>query len=58
MNWKDEAQNIERKLIQEEIAFRDKINLTFVQVDEGRYRVYNKKTRRFHDLELGIDVVT
>lgn len=35
----------------------DRRNLTFKQVDERTFRVFNKKTRRFYDLELGIDVV-
>lgn len=57
MNWKDERKNIERKRVQEEISFGEKPSLTFVRVGEGRYRVFNKKTERFHDLELGIDVL-
>ena len=57
MNWKDEIENIEMKRVQEEIIENQRNNLTFLEVAEGRYRVFNKKTKRFHDLELGIDVV-
>ena len=57
MNWKDEIENIERKRVQEEVIKNERDNLTFVEVAEGRYRVFNKKTKRFHDLELGIDLV-
>lgn len=32
-------------------------NLAFKQVDEKIFRVFNTKTGRFHDVELGIDVV-
>ena len=35
----------------------DKHNLIFKQITEGTFRVFNTKTRRFHDVELGIDVV-
>jgi len=58
MNWKDEIQNIERKRVQGETAENERDNLTFVKVGNKTYRVFNKKTKRFHDLELGIDLVT
>ncbi len=32
-------------------------NLKFVKVNENTYRVFNTKTGRFHNLELGIDEV-
>ena len=35
----------------------DKSSLTFKQVDERTHRVFNRKTQRFYDLELEIDVV-
>ena len=35
----------------------DKRHLTFKQVDEKSSRIFNTKTGRFHDIELGIDVV-
>ena len=57
MNWKDEIENIERKRVQEKIIENERNNLTFLEVAEGIYRVFNKKTNRFHDLELGIDMV-
>ena len=57
MNWKDEIENIERKRVQEELVENERDNLTFVEVGDRRYRVFNKKTNRFHDLELGIDMV-
>ena len=35
----------------------DKISLTFKQVGERVHRLFNTKTGRFHNAELGIDVV-
>lgn len=32
-------------------------DLAFKQVDERTFRIFNTKTGRFHDAELGIDVV-
>ena len=40
----------------QEIDYR-KNSLMFKQVDEKTSRLFNAKTERFHDLELGIDVV-
>lgn len=57
MNFKDEIQNIERKMVQEIVKHKEEENLTFLKVRDRTYRVFNKKTNRFHDLELGIDVV-
>ena len=57
VNWKDEIENMERKRIQEEVIDNERDNLTFVEVGERTYRVFNKKTKRFHDLELGIDIL-
>ena len=57
-NWKEEIENIERK-IEQEIALEDDRNyLTFVEAGDRCHRILNKKTNRFHDLELGIDVLT
>ena len=57
MNCKDEIENIERKKIQEELIDNERDNLTFVEVGDRTYRIIKKKTKRFHDLELGIDLV-
>ena len=57
INWKDENENIERKRFQMEVIKNERDNLTFVEVGDRIYRVFNKKTNRFHDLELGIDLV-
>ena len=35
----------------------DKSSLTFKQIDKKTFGVFNTKTGRFHDPELGIDVV-
>ena len=35
----------------------DRSHLTFKPVDENTARVFNTKTGRFHDLELGVDIV-
>ena len=34
------------------------MKLTFMQVGEDTYKIYNSRTGRFHDIELGIDWVT
>lgn len=57
-NWKEEIENMERKRNQEIAAGIEKENIKFVKVGEQKYRVFNKKTNRFHDLKLGIDMVT
>lgn len=31
--------------------------LTLVEVDDRKYKVYNTRTKRFHNQELGIDIV-
>ena len=36
---------------------KEKLFLSLRQIDQNQYRIYNNKTGRFHDLELGIDVV-
>ena len=35
----------------------DQCDLSFKQIDERAFKVFNKRTGRFHDVELGIDVV-
>ena len=35
----------------------EKPDLTFVKVADNVYRVFNGKTGRFHNIELGIDEV-
>jgi len=35
----------------------NKSSLSFKQVDERTYRLFNKRTQRFHDAGLGIDIV-
>ena len=55
-NIKDEIINMVRKTVQEIVIFDEKENLKFKKVGENVYRVFNTKTKRFHDLELGIDI--
>jgi len=57
-NWKEELENIERKETQEIFVENEHGQLTFVQVGEKTYRVFNMRTKCFHDFDLGIDLVT
>lgn len=58
MNWKDEMENIKRKRNEEEIASRNKDNLTLIEARKREYGVYKEKHRRFHALKFGIGVVS
>ena len=63
MTFKDEfdladVQCKEKKLKDLEIKMADeKEPLKFVEIGENNYRILNKKTGRFHNLELEIDEV-
>lgn len=55
--WESECENIERKQAQEIALFSEKRDLTFAKVRDRIYHVFNPRTNRFHNLELGIDWV-
>ena len=56
-NLKEELENILWKLAQEMAAEGRKEPLKFVSAGEGVHRVYNVRTGRFHDTNLGIDML-
>jgi len=56
MNAIEAWEDIERTRGQE-MAAEERRHLKLVQVNERVYRVFNTKTGRFHDLELGIDMI-
>ena len=45
------------EIVDDNVIVDERDNLEFVLVGDRVYRVFNKKTQRFHDAELGIDLI-